>query len=916
MTTTSIIENLDADADSLQSQERGPNVNKPSWCTTPDWVQFLKKYQGQDGLLRCEITKQQWLREGRAFDDAAVPLAECIDHIIPRNAGGSSKWDNLQPATEYQNLVKSAKLDPNWSHPTFFDQPLDRSALRQSQLIAGYDTGIEMSELWTENWSALSALPVIGLLAWVVRSGKLFGAVVLAVAINHAKLKAHGRACPRIRRILIIAHDKANRDQYAAELGGDSSNGKPGKWEKLGVTERPPTVLVVEDGATMQNKNKVSSADIILCCNALLWTEKGQPFAGDKFPQILSQFDLIVVDEPHIATGQVRFLAQQANCPVIGTTGTPHDKDHYFDPTCYALISIWTKQQADQHDGSLKHLPDDIDPASGELTAMSAKHPWFKVLDPKAAQSFRHENIDLTRSEVEGHDKQFISRMQVAHEVVLKCRELDDVRSLELAPHRENGDWTPSLTYSAHGLVTVDGIETAEAVATQLNDYFKQNRSRFPLDKGWTAAAAHGGRVDQSKTRAIPAKPLGEGHPWLHSDRKLNATGIDKNCARILIVDQMGREGTSNPCCAVVGFACEVNSKIESSQRGSRGLGANIDFKNKLCPTVDLDQPYIITHSCFGGNVQAIRDALAYIIDMESHLKALMPLESFVNTGGQQEDDSERNRRRAPMAMSERVEVVARIAELVGGDRQLLDESSEAQEKVRATMQEWIEQEYSGSDRKKAYAEELVEAIVESPRAAAAILQANACAQVYRDVLLQESRHHQLTEDDLVRYTNLRNGCDYPRENILLLKDLFLKQFEEDHQVEVTPQRSGASVNDLCRTIASLAFTSIRDANGKLPNKNEKVTGSSKPGRSEMGAFSFANAAAVGVVKRMLHCDESLKDGGRYDIPQCHHLIHTHWNELIASVRAQLIKRVPSLKTMAALVWVEDQDQAIESEVA
>lgn len=899
MTTTAVIENLDADADSLQAQERGPNVNKPSWCSLEDWQKLLDKHLGADGLLRCEITRQQWLREGRTFDDDALPLAECIDHIIPRAAGGSSKWDNLQPATEQQNREKAARHDPNWRHPSFFDQPLDRSTLRSSQLIAGYEAGIERAELWTEHWAALSALPVIGLLAWVVRSGKLFGAVVLAFAINHAKLQAHGKACPRIRRILIVAHDTANRDQYAAELTG--------KWSALAVTERAPTVLVADQGATLLNSGKVAEADIVLCCSAMLWTEKGQPFAGDKFPRVLSQFDLIVVDEPHIATGQVHYLAQQANCPVIGTTGTPHDKDHNFDPDRYAVISIWTKQEADLHDGSLKYLPDQIDPDSGELTAMSATGPWFKVLDPKTAQSLQKESIDLTSAEVTGHDKQMTPVMHVAWEVVLKCRELDEVQDQELAPHRADADWIPTLTYSAHGIIPVSGIETAEAVAAQLNDYFKRNRARFPLEQGWTAVAAHGGRVDRNKAREIGAKPLGEDSPWLRADRELGSTGIDAQCARILVVDRMGREGTSNPCCAVVGFACEVNSKIESGQRAPRAFGANIDFRNKLCPTAELDQPYIITHSCWPGNVEAIKGALSYILDMTGHLKPLMPLEAFVGaaqTGGQ---GSERKRSRPPLAMNERVEVVARVADLVQGDRSLMDESTEVQQHVQSVMQEWIDQTYGESAQKKACAEELVEQIIHYPAAAGATVQANASTRVFPDVLLQEGHHHQLTEDDLVRYVNLSYGFNYPKEQILAMKDLFMKLFEQDHRVEVTPQRTGPALSDLCRAIASQAFASIRDAQGKGINKREAVPGTGRNGKPDLTAWRFTQATAVSKVKRMLNCSESLSDGGRYDIPQCHHLIHAHWADLVGAIRADLIRKVPSLKTLASIVWVDDQ---------
>ena len=216
------------------------------------------------------------------------------------------------------------------------------------------------------------------------------------------------------------------------------------------------------------------------------------------------------------------------------------------------------------------------------------------------------------------------------------------------------------------------------------------------------------------------------------------------------------------------------------------------------------------------------------------------------------------------------------------------------------------------SDRKKAYAEELVEEVIQSPAAAKAIVQASATTPIFPDVLLQESQHHQLTEDDLVQYINLRNGVDYPKESILALKELFVKQFEEDHRVEVTSQCSGPKINELTRAIASQAFASIRTSEGRALKQSEVIPGGGNDKWSAMPAWQFANVQAVSKVKRMLSCEETLSNDGRYDIPQCHHLIYSHWVELVASVRAQLIKRVPSLKAMSQLVWSDEQEAETE----
>lgn len=865
-----------------------PHLNKPSFVTQDHWVAFTERYQLPDNTFRCEITRQQWLADGRDFDSTDLPLAEAVDHITPRSKGGADTADNLQPATNLQNLRKLAHDDPSWSKPSFFDQALNHRVLRYSQNLAGYNETRSHDQIWANRRTELSQRDVILLLAWAVRSGKLMGGVVAAFAINHAIIEAHGRSSPRIRRIAILTHDSATREQYAAELAGyKDAKGKwqPSKWEKLGITERAPRVRALADnaGAELRNAQLIAQQDIVIMCSQLLWEKNGQFVGGNRAGEIFSQFDLILIDEPHLAGGQAEKITRIATCPVLGTTGTPHDRDLCFNPDRYVLLSMWTKQQSDEYDGSLKYVPDERDPRTGELEA--TKRPWLTVLNPDSGDALRDgSESTLELDEISGHTKQLMPVLAVARKVAGICRDQEDQTSTGPADHRSD-EWSVGIEYKTHGLVSVDGIETAERVAADLNTHFSQNRARFPAEDGWQAIAHHGGN---NRTKA---KPLTEASPWLRSDRVLNY-GMDAKCARILVVDQQCREGTSNALCGVVGIAKPVSSALEPGQRIPRGMGAVINVDRRLCPPAHLDQLRVVTHTCWTTNVAVIGKAMDYLINMQEHLRELTRLDLFMDTTAVVRDEVTPTAR-GPLTDQDKLDLVKQVASTVNGDGELLHDS-EHREVVRDAMDEWIKDQFEGSDKKQQQADELVEQIINHPDVMPSIILNKNPKIKHHDVLLRENKLEKVSLGELVGWVKRRHpGVAVTKEMVKASLELWLAEYERDHRVEASGnQQNDLTVNQLARQIASDALRTLR-----VDHKGH--------------AWSASNRFAVTGVKQLLGASKQTKldDKGPYNIPQAHHLIYQNWQTLSAFVRGRLIDELPELDELRRMTTATDLNE-------
>lgn len=856
-----------------------PNLRRPTWCTADSWDAFTKRFLQEDGTFRCEITRNEWECEGLVFLFTDLPLAEQVDHIIPRHRGGSDLHINLQPSTAKKNREKAVEDDPSWREPSFFDQQLNMNALRASQRIAGYDEIRQYGNIWANKRHEVIQRGLVLLLAWIVRSGKLFGAVTASFAINHSIIEVHGMAAPRVRRILVLTHDSANRAQYVGELEN--------KWNELDVTAAAPRVHEVTEGAQLRSYSVIRKQDIVVACFAMLFTDKGNAKFGDEFPQVLAQYDLIIVDEPHIATGQVDHIARMATCPVIGTTGTPHDKAHRFDPQRHALLSTWTKQQADAHDQSLKYLPDSYD--SGRPVA--ASEPYLEVLQPESAEVMEAgEELHLLLSDglINDHGKQLVPSYQVARRCVDICRMQQQTVSRKLAPHRGD-EWKTGFRYFPHALVTVENVGTAQDVADQLNRFLAANRGRFPLDEGWAAVAHHQG----DERRKIKANPLTEQSPWLRSDRALDY-GIDKNCARILVVDKQSREGTSNPACLVVGMARPLGSMIEAGQRIPRAFGACHDVAGMKCPPEPLDRPYIVTHACWEQNVGVITQVLDYLLRMKSYLGELLTIDQYLAATA----DPEAIKVEPPgLEPGERRDVVKTIAVVrnmpPGGEG---EEWPPGVDTIRRAVKERSQELWPSNPAKQKEADEIVLAIEEDPLVAEEIMDISD-EITPRTVLMQEEVPINLSADDLFAWAKMR-GVTATKAKIKAdadFRNVLLAWYAADHKVRVDDQARRCVMSDITKQIGM----------GELMGLVSRPTALHK---------NKACAIATRAIRELFSvpAKETLKNRGRFDTVQHQHVIHRHMSEIRRYVRGHLLKdrsiRDDSLNALQQFLWGDVKD--------
>jgi hypothetical protein len=905
---------------------QGEHLSKPSWCNAENWVEFRRKYRKPDMTYRCEITMNRWIEEGRPFEYTDLPLAETVDHIIPQAKGGRHNYNNLQPASWKENQRKSVKDDPSWLKRGFFDQALNLGSLRASQSDAGYDQIRAHHDIWANRMHELSSKNVILLLAWVVRSGKLFGGVTTAFGINHCIIEEHGSASKRIRRILILTKDETVRSQYAAELGGRLIKGKKttGKWEDLGITAVPPKVLEATEGHQLKDLRGVSEYDIVVACSPMIWPKKGQEFSGDEFSMVMSAYDLIIVDEPHYATDQAEDLSGKVTCPVIGTTGTPHDAKMRFDPTRYVKLSVWSKQDADAQDGSLKYLPDEevVEPVlndagepeldvNGEpitVSRMRAAGPEHLIvvdnLNAVVLTSDGENVVSLDAEPLPSHGAQQVPIVEVAINTARKCKQLDNLmRRLpkgfaNVSKARHRGDeWTVGYCFYSHALVAVKGVSRVEEIVNQLNQEFESNRALWPLEDGWRAVGAHGGSTGKSGAEGkIQARPLTQDSPWLLSDQKYGGLKVTSKCARILVVDAMAREGVSNSTCNVVGIGMPLGSLLEPGQRLPRALGSCLGLLKKLCPPSFLDTCYFITHASWRQNPEQIEKTLRYIIKMKEYLSNLQQVDAFMGAKPGSDEIERKKKESVVLSPEEKVELISRIAGPVAGSHIRFEEEPEIKEQVKEDVTEWISTQFGSETRKGKKAAKLLEATLESPAVSARILRADVEIPRYSEILIAEAGSRNTTIEDLFDWVDRR----YPGEHTLdeikenqAFRKFITNEFRKDHQVEIRRSEESESINRICARLGHHALDSVL---------SESTVGKEAASRSKW--IGMACAITKNAVKAMLNVPENqkLEDGGPYDRPQAKHLVYAESDRLGWYVRNRLIKKIPDLAYLATFI--------------
>jgi len=105
------------------------------------------------------------------------------------------------------------------------------------------------------------------------------------------------------------------------------------------------------------------------------------------------------------------------------------------------------------------------------------------------------------------------------------------------------------------------------------------------------------------KPLTIPANVAEEPdkvHPFMRSWLVHKGQAIDAQCARVLVCDGMIKEGLNNPLILGVAQGARVSLAIvELIQRMARTLAAFIDTKEMKCCPAELDEPFFRSHAVF-----------------------------------------------------------------------------------------------------------------------------------------------------------------------------------------------------------------------------------------------------------------------------------------------------------------------------
>ena len=217
----------------------------------------------------------------------------------------------------------------------------------------------------------------------------------------------------------------------------------------------------------------------------------------------------------------------------------------------FVLFSLFGYEDAVLHDGSLKFLSDE-----------EAYLPDLIETVGIEEADYLDQGITRTTTDVDPeHRKNIAAARSVAERLIHYIWDCDrmgpDGMATTVANHRPQ-DAIADIHYPMHGIICVDRVAMGQPLADFLNDKFTQEPSRYPRDKGWHAEVVHS-EVAGADGERLSGKPITTNHPWLrYKDTKI----LDTDCARILIVIGMGREGLDNPYCGVYGLTSQIQSIV------------------------------------------------------------------------------------------------------------------------------------------------------------------------------------------------------------------------------------------------------------------------------------------------------------------------------------------------------------------
>ena len=632
--------------------DRGPR--KPNWMKLEDWTVLL---QAHGGIPRCAVTGET--------DDLSV------DHIVPSYNGGKDEVSNYQFLKKALNSRKGANPDFYWKRNFYFDDVPNLNACRAAQRGV-YQEVLAQADWFSEPISAIARL--LYLFPMVVGSGKTL-AILMATCAYNQVIKARWGAARRADRILVLVKEQAIRDQLCEDLKKDATD--------YGIFKTAPRVDKVVYGSQFDSKAWLDEHDVIVACIQQLWDGTRKDLA-----QLLHGFPVIFIDEPHYGHDRVLAIVEAAKTSIcFGGTGTPIDG-------CGDLLSRMIKvfafgyKDADEQDHSMKYLGT----MNWEKNHLHEAEPYMATL------LRRGEPTNTNDTEVEGYGKNFEPAKSVAQEVILRmerCDNLDKEENVEPAPHRRHYERLPlpNLFYPLHAMITCDSVRFANHLEKWINATLEQDRRRFPLERGWHAEVVHAESDDlEPDNTKRSKKPLPPDHAWLRAWKRRR---LDRECARILLVVGMAREGVNNPLCGVIGLTDDKASQVEVVQRIVGRQVRSLVEKDETgtvvrVPPAELDTVHIITHEAFRAVNDAIATGIDFVVNMEKRLETMPTVLSL-----QQGIDPADHKAKDPsssLPFSDRLQIAAAIGTNPDIDDELLLKNfSRGNEGLERPIVDWIE---------------------------------------------------------------------------------------------------------------------------------------------------------------------------------------------------------------------------------
>ena len=490
-----------------------------------------------------------------------------FDHIIPRSAGGKSTADNFQLLCPRANRSKYTNPDPRYSELGWWDKPFDHTKLRPHQLNSAYN-------LVRKDYPDLFANPDdlmarVLLLAWGVGAGKTIGAVALIFAYNEVR-NTYYKHARRAKKVLWLVPQRTLAESLYYEFANDLTEYK--------LVDQPPKVEMVDSA-----NDWAADADVVIATQQSLWDAENRNLTQQMREEILSRFDVIVIDEAQFAVERymdIVYLAPQAL--KIAITATPMDGsgtllcevDQGKHKDRFALLSSFGYEEGRAQQIFKELLP--FERGLEESVYFPVNGGEADVLRNGAGSKDVDTSVDLNA---------FRPRAVIA-------------RAIDAARRESRG-----FDYDCHVMVRFDSVAHAENWKKQLEN--DPDVASFGVSI--VSAGRAGPQLGSSK------------HPWMMV--KGNDGKVVEGSTRIVFTVDIGQFGINNRYCGVVAWVNPNASKIEVVQRIGRAIRSKNGFGKVNLVWNDANKNFR----------EVLKESIEYILGLETFLESFETLDDVSN---------------------------------------------------------------------------------------------------------------------------------------------------------------------------------------------------------------------------------------------------------------------------------------------